>query len=98
MANVRSGNNHYVDTAGVLTSEKNVRVSNIIITATAANAVVAFQDASGTYDVLNLRVVTSGATQQFTFLDTPLLFPIGVKVSTLTNAIVMVIYTKASGQ
>ncbi len=91
MANVRSGNSHYVDATGVLASG-NVKVIGVVVTATNTNAVVAIADSAGTTAKLNLRVATSGTTEFFNFADTPILFPNGVNVTTLTNAIVTVIY------
>jgi hypothetical protein len=91
VANVRSGNSHYVDSTGVLASN-DVRIVAVVVTATAANAIVAIGDEAGTTDKLNLRVATSGASQVFDFSSTPIYFPNGVKVTTLTNAIATVIY------
>lgn len=94
MANARSANIHYVDTTGVLTT-KRVFVAGVVVTATAASAIVNIQDSAGTNSLLNLRVATSGETEVFTF-SAPLVFPNGIKVSTLTNAIASVIYTNTS--
>lgn len=91
MANVRQGNTHYVDSTGTLDADP-VKVLGIIVTATSANAVVVFQGDTGSANRLDLRVATSGATQDFDFSARPISFPKGIKVSTLTNAIVTVIY------
>lgn len=91
MANVRSGNSHYVDATGVLATGS-TRVVGVIVTATAASAIVAIGDSAGTTAKLNLRVATSGASQFFDFSTSPILFPNGVNVTTLTNAIATVIY------
>jgi hypothetical protein len=90
VANARTGNTHYVDSTGTLSSDPET-VLGFVLTATSANAVAAIQD-SGSTDKLNLRVATSGETKHFDFSSAPLSFQKGVKVSTLTNAILTVIY------
>jgi hypothetical protein len=97
MANKRNGNTIYVDTAGTLTSDKNMHVVNVIVTATAASAVVVLSDPDGTSLKADLRVADSGVTQQFAFLP-PMFFPNGIRVTTLTNAIATVIYNRSGGE
>lgn len=91
MANVRVGNSVYVDSTGNLGTDP-VKVVRILVTATAASAVVVLADAAASSKKFDLRVATSGETVQFDFTLSPVLFPGGVKVVTLTNAIVTVIY------
>lgn len=97
MANQRSSNTTYVDSTGVLTTDKNVKIAGVILTATAANAVLVLQDSDGATNKLNLRLATSGDSQHFDFSQTPIHFANGVKVSTLTNAIATVVYTSSGG-
>lgn len=97
MANIRNGNTIYVDTIGTLISDKNILVVEVLITATAANAIVAICDPDGTSLKLNLRVVASGSTEQFVFLS-PIHFPNGIRCLTLTNAIATIIYTRSRGE
>lgn len=92
MANVRSGNTHWVDALGVLTSDS-VKVAGITVTATAANAQVGLADSAGTTSKIELRVATSGETKHFDFSASPLIFPTGMKVTALANANATVIYT-----
>jgi hypothetical protein len=92
MANRRRGNIHFVDTAETLSTVKNQRVSAILVTATSANAIVVIQDPSDSADVLELRVPTSGLTETFNFSQNLLVFPNGIKVSTLTNAKIAIVY------
>jgi hypothetical protein len=93
MANVLNGNTVYVDSTGTLTSAP-TRVHYIILTATGNNSILALQDETTSANKVNLREVTAGMSQVFDFSANPLYFPTGVKVSTLTNAIVTVIYSK----
>lgn len=92
MANSRRGNIHFVDTAATITTTRNVKVTNIIITATNNNAVVVIQDPLDSSDIMDLRVASTHDVSQFPFLHAPLTFPNGIKVSTLTNAKVMFVY------
>ena len=93
MANARSGNSHYVDSTGTLSSDS-CKIAGVIVTATAASAILALQDAAGSVNKANLRVATSGETKHFDFSQTPIFCPNGLKASTVTNAIVVVIYTQ----
>ncbi len=95
MANARNGNTHYVDTAATLDSSKNLKVVRVTVTATSANAVCVLQDAASTpITKADLRVAAAGTTEVFDFLNAPLLFPNGTKVSTLTNAVATLIYSQ----
>ena len=91
MANVRSGNSHYVDATGVLESEA-CSITGVVLTATSANAVLELADSAGTTKKLNLRVATSGESRHFNFSEASIYFPNGIKVATLTNAIATVLY------
>jgi hypothetical protein len=90
VANVRTGNTHYVDSTGNLGTDPEI-VLGFLLTATSANAIANIQD-TGSNNKINLRVATSGDTKLFDLSQSPLTFPKGVKVSTLTNAILTVIY------
>jgi hypothetical protein len=94
VANVRQGNSHWVEATGSLESSRSV-VYGVIVTATAASAVVVIQDSAGSNTKLDLRVATSGESKHFDFSHSPISFPKGINVSTLTNAKCMVIYESA---
>ena len=93
MANAKSGNSVYIDSTGSLETDSTV-VVGVILTATAANAVLALTNSAGTVNKLNLRVPTSGDTVHFDFAQSPIHFPAGIAVGTLTNAIATLIYTR----
>ena len=88
MANVRNGNSHYVDSTGTLTSVSTV-VLKVFVTTTAANAVVVLQDTNASTNKIILKVAADGSTEEF---ELGVSFPTGVKVATLTNAIMTVVY------
>lgn len=93
MANVRNGNTVYVDATGAIT-DSGAKVAGVVLTATAANAVLVLQDSSGSpVNKVDLRVATSGSSQFFDFSVTPLWFPNGIEIGTLTNAKAMIVYT-----
>ena len=96
MANVRSNNTHYIDSTGALI-DANVKVVGITLTATAANAVLLLKNYADSRSKIDLRVATSGATEFFNFAETPLVFPDGIYVKTLTNAIATLIYNNSGG-
>ena len=97
MANARTGNTYYVDTAYTATvatlpelAIPNLKVYYVVVTATAANAVVLLTD-SGTNKV-DLRVAPSGSSQLFTFDEYPMVFNTSLRVSTLTNAVATIMF------
>lgn len=101
MANTRIGNSYYVDTTGTLTdtNQKQVLVTQILLTATAASAILVIVDPTleaVSYKKMDLRVATSGDTKSFEF-DTPVLFPNGIKVLTLTNAVACIVGKNTGG-
>lgn len=89
MANVTNGNSVYVDSTGALdvATNQNIKVAYIIVTSTAASAVVQLQDDfSAPVNKIDFRVDTADKTLCYDFADNPLTFPNGIRVSTLTNA------------
>lgn len=94
MANTRNGNTFYVDTQYSVAADefasKLIRVSSVIVTATAASAVLVLKDSSLATKI-DLRVATSGATEQFDF-DPPLVFSTSIRPTTLTNAVATVVF------
>ncbi len=92
MANARNGNSHYVDATGVLETS-NCKVAAVTIWASAANAILILTDnAASPVNKVKLGLATAGDTQHYNFTDSPITFPAGLKVGTLTNAIVTIIY------
>ena len=93
MANTRNGNTYYIDTQYATNEElavRNLQAAYVIVTATAANAVLVLADSSvGTK--LDLRVATSGETKCFDFSDVPVTFSTSIRPTTLTNALATVV-------
>ena len=100
MANIKNGNTWYIDATTSSTSDDlvgNVQITGVILSATAANGRIVLSDSSNAaHTKLDLRVATSGASQQFFFDVAPVSFPNGVRVSTLSNAVATLIY-KSTG-
>lgn len=90
MANVKHGNTIYIDATGDVTSNK-THVYQVLVSATAANAQVVLGNIGASEKQLDLRVATDGDTKSFEFV-VPVMFPDGVEVITLTNAIVTLVY------
>jgi hypothetical protein len=94
MANVRSSNTFYIDTAYSSSTDelvqKNLKLLSVSVTATSANAVVVLTD-SGTKK-LDLRVATSGVTTLFDYSECPILFANSIRPTTLTNAVVTCVF------
>jgi hypothetical protein len=93
MANVLNGNTWFADTVHSNDADDLVRkqtlVTYIIVTTTGANARIVLGDSSGnTATKLDLRVSESGVSKLFRFDGNPVLFPNGIRVLTLTNAVV----------
>ncbi len=98
MANKVNVNTIYVDSTGDLVTNKGCRVAYVLLTATAANAVLVLQDTgTGTPNKFDLRNADSGTTVTFDLSNMPAFFPNGIKASTVTNAIATIIYTNVGG-
>lgn len=92
MANVRNANTFHIDTQySTGTDElavKNIKVTDVIVTATAAGGRVVLADSVTGAVKLDLRVVTDEESKHFRFHESPILFPNGIKPTVLTNALV----------
>ncbi len=98
MANVVNANTVYIDTTGDISvgSDKNIKVSYVILTAGAADARIQLKDnQSSAVDKLDLRVVTSGATQMFDFSRKPIVFPNGFDAEITNSAIVTLVLDRS---
>ena len=102
MANVLNGNSWYVDSAYTTSADDLIRpstqVNYIVVTTTAANAILVMGDVQGTSSTkMELRVAASGASQLFDFSRKPLLFPNGIRITTLTNCKATFVGTTTAG-
>lgn len=102
MANVLNGNSFYVDTAYSTSADDLVRasvlVSYVIVTTTAANGVVLAGDVAGTSpSKLSLKLAANTSSQIFDFSRRPILFPNGIRVTTLTNCVVTFVLSNQGG-
>lgn len=101
MANAINGNTIYVDTTGSigLSSPQGVVLSHVIVTATAASAqIVIRDDATSPVNKLDLRVPTSGDSKQYDFSDRPIVFPEGIEIGTVTNAVATLVFSRGPGR
>ena len=91
MANTRNSNSWYIDTQYSSATDdlslNQLQVFAIFVTATAANGQVVLGDPVTGAKKLDLRVPTANQTQMFTFYETPISFPNGIRVLTLANAV-----------
>jgi hypothetical protein len=95
MANTRSNNVWYVDTAHSSAADDlptGVVLTAIVVTATAANGRIVLSDPNTAAIKLDLRVSaesasTSGDSRLFDFSNSPIVFPNGIRVSTLTTCV-----------
>ncbi len=96
MANVRNGNTFFVNQQHISDGDaldvKNIKATAIFITATAANGICELVDnTANEVKKLDLRVEISGRTEFFDLALTPVVFPNGIRVKTLTNAIATIL-------
>lgn len=104
MANTRSGNVWYVDTAYAATTDNlsgSVMVTGGLVTSTGASGRIVLADASTGATKIDFRVAAtdsnaSGETRPIP-LPEAVMFPNGIKVSTLTTA-VATIFVKDAGK
>lgn len=86
MANTRSGNTYYVDATGDLLTNKGIRVKAIIITPSGANGGIVLKDQVTLSPKGTWTVPTSSQTTLFDLSESPLVFPNGINVGTVTTA------------
>jgi hypothetical protein len=85
MANVRSGNTWWVDTVGSLTTTgRNLTVTHIILTTSAASTNTAISDGSDAK--FNIRLPAGSMTQVYDFSDNPVVFTTSINVTNVNNA------------
>ena len=87
MANVRNGNTYYVDSTGNL-DIKNIKVVCIYLTATAASGRIVLSDSTTGALKADVRVPTANDTKVFDCEHANMVFPNGITITTLTNAVV----------
>lgn len=87
MANESNANTVYIDSIGDISNTRNSRVLYVLLTATAANAELVLKDQVTTDNKADFRVAISGDSKLFRFSDGPLVFPNGINIATLTNAL-----------
>lgn len=102
MANTFNGNTFYVDSAHSSSADdllrKGVLVAYVNVTATAANGRIVLGDVGNDpQKKLDLRVAVSGDSQLFRFDANPVLFPNGIQVITLANAIATIVLRNPGG-
>jgi hypothetical protein len=87
MANVRSANSWYVDTASSSLEAKNVAVMGILLTASGgvAELVLADNVSGASYPAKLTLLQTASTSQYYEFINAPLMFPNGIRVVTATN-------------
>lgn len=107
MANIRSANSFYVDTAAsdaVASTTGNLAVSNIKVkhitmVSTASDAVLVLRDVTTGTNKLELRIKDANSTLVVDYEDVAILFPNGINPSTVTNtrATILVEETRSGG-
>jgi len=96
MANVKQGNVWLVDSTGSLTTEPRQKVSDIIYTASGAGDNIVLRASASGPDIITIKNPTANSTMHIP-LNTPLFFPQGIYVQTLTSGSkAMVILTQGS--
>lgn len=94
VANTRRGNLIYIDTTASAAEDRiNQKVAYVILTATAASASLILEETSGSGDVVRFDKAAAG-TEVFPFPDRPMVFPTGIYVKTLTNAVATLVMTE----
>lgn len=95
MANAHNGNTLSIDTAGAIGPGKNVKVACIIASVTGAAPVLILLD--GSTVKLDLTLIASTVPQVFDLSGSPMYFPNGVTVGTITNCKATLITVQGDG-
>lgn len=99
MANHKSGNLVYIDTVDLSISEPNIRLMGVILNATSGSVnpviTLAEDNSSRSYPaLLTLSCQWEEKCKYYDFSRNPLVFPSGIRVSTLTSATATLIVDK----
>ncbi len=97
MANTRSGNVFYVDSTGELTTDASIKLIGILFTTNAANDTLVMKESSGGANKLLIKHATAGDTKFIDLSTTPILFTVGMYVSTLTASATVTLITSTGG-
>lgn len=84
MANKKTGNVWHIDSTGALDTKKTL-VSSIIFSPAAADDILVLRTSSTGSDVITLQAATAKQSILFTLQLTPIVFPNGVYVQTITT-------------
>ena len=105
MANVRSGNTYYIDTASSggppattnILDVKDIRVVGIRLRATASGSVFVLVDNSASQPIQWTGSINTATGSNFVNLsEIPIRFPNGIAVTTLTNCVAILIVREAN--
>lgn len=105
MANVRSANTFFIDTAAadaVATTTgnlavNNIRVSHILITATAGTSELVLRDVTNGNNKIILKRDVDDRSELFDFSEFPLVFPNGINPSTVTDCVATCVIQQQGG-
>jgi len=92
MANAANGNTLYIDSTGAVGPTKNVRISGIFMTSTAATASLILRD--GSTNKARYDIAAANTTEYFDVSAVPMYFPNGVTVNTVTNCVATLIFSR----
>lgn len=92
MSNSLNGNTFYIDSQYSSAEDdlvrKQVLVVYVLLTATSSNARIVLADVGPNPTTkLDLRIDANNSSQCFSFETNPILFPNGIRVTTLSNAV-----------
>jgi hypothetical protein len=94
MANTKTGNVWYVDTAYSAATDDNtdnIVVGSVVLTTTAASGRIILKDPKTGAIKLDLKHPTDADSKHFDFSANPIICPNGLRASTLTNAVATII-------
>ncbi len=87
MANAVNGNTMKMDTTGDVLIRKNILITSLVVVATANSAIFELQDSDGStfVDKIRVDVDVANKTEPLDLVNSPIVFPNGVRVKTVTN-------------
>jgi len=99
VANMRNGNTWYVDTVDESLSVANIRVTGIVLTAGSGISELLLGDAYSDSAYPNKISIKAAAdtTVQIRLEDTPLVFPNGIRIKTITSGAQATLLTSTAG-
>lgn len=97
MSNNRVGNVIHIDSAGLVTDERNVKVICILLTSAAAGDAVVIRESASGADKMTIKNGVANSTYAVPLESGPLVFANGIYIQSITSGAKVMLITSQAG-